>query len=331
MTGMLRTAGIAAAVLLGLAGAAVLLFLLLTPDAGPAPDLRVEATPERIERGRYLANHVTVCLDCHSTRDWSYFSGPPVPGTEGKGGDEFTEAMGFPGTIRASNITPAGIGSMTDGELFRAITGGIGRDGRALFPLMPYPAYNTLADEDLTAIIAYIRTLRPIDNAVRPSEIAFPVNLLIRLGPSPHRAVAPPDRSGAYGYGKYLATAADCAGCHTPQEGGKPMEGMQFAGGFAVPFPQGIVRSANITPDEETGIGLWSREYFISRFKEHAAPGKRRVPADSVGYYSFMPWTMYAGMTEEDLGAIYTYLRNVPPVKHVVERFTPHSPAAASR
>jgi hypothetical protein len=89
-----------------------------------------------------------------------------VPGNEGKGGDEFPEAMGFPGTNRASNITPAGIGSMTDGELFRAIAGGIGRDGRALCPLMPYPAYKTLADEDLDAIYTSLQNVPPVKHAV---------------------------------------------------------------------------------------------------------------------------------------------------------------------
>src|SRR6187397_950542 len=67
------------------------------PNTGSAPDLKVDATPERIERGRYLAHSVTVCLDCHSTRDWSKFSGPIVPGTLGKGGDKFDKSVGFPG------------------------------------------------------------------------------------------------------------------------------------------------------------------------------------------------------------------------------------------
>src|ERR1043165_8965177 len=78
---------------------------LALPNVGPAPEMKVEATPERIERGRYLAHSVTVCIDCHSTRDWSKFSGPIVPGTLGKGGEKFDQQFGFPGVYYSRNIT----------------------------------------------------------------------------------------------------------------------------------------------------------------------------------------------------------------------------------
>ena len=79
------------------------------PTVEPAPDIQVAGTPEQFARGRYLANHVTVCIDCHSTRDWEHFAAPPVPGTEGKGGEVFREEVGFPGTLVAPNITPAAV------------------------------------------------------------------------------------------------------------------------------------------------------------------------------------------------------------------------------
>src|SRR5689334_13494017 len=74
------------------------------PRVGDPPSLQVEATPERIERGRYLANSVTVCMDCHSTRDWSKFSGPIKPGTYGQGGERFDQTVGFPGVYYSKNI-----------------------------------------------------------------------------------------------------------------------------------------------------------------------------------------------------------------------------------
>src|SRR5690606_13314988 len=86
------------------AGAVYVTFFL--PDVGPPPDLKVEITPERVARGEYLANHVVACMDCHSTRDFSKFSGPLKDGTLGQGGEVFTEDMGFPGTFYAKNITP---------------------------------------------------------------------------------------------------------------------------------------------------------------------------------------------------------------------------------
>ncbi|HPW86812.1 MAG TPA: cytochrome C, partial [Chitinophagales bacterium] len=84
------------------------------PNVGAPEDIKITATPEMIARGKYLANHVAVCIDCHSTRDWSRFSGPPLSGTEGKGGDIFSRDFGFPGNFYAKNITPAGIGHWTD-------------------------------------------------------------------------------------------------------------------------------------------------------------------------------------------------------------------------
>ncbi|MCF8365443.1 MAG: hypothetical protein K9H16_06660, partial [Bacteroidales bacterium] len=107
----------------------------------PVTEISVEATPDRISRGEYLANHVMVCMDCHSVRDWTYFSGPPTPGTMGSGGDEFTREMGFPGDYYAPNITPYNLKNWSDGELYRAITSGIKKNGKPIFPVMPYLSY----------------------------------------------------------------------------------------------------------------------------------------------------------------------------------------------
>jgi len=124
------------------------------PNVGAAPDMKVEATPERIARGEYLANHVTVCIDCHSSRDWSKFSGPPIEGTYGKGGELFDQKFGFPGSYTSKNITPANISNWTDGELFRVITTGVDKDGKALFPVMPFHYYGQMDEEDIKCIIA---------------------------------------------------------------------------------------------------------------------------------------------------------------------------------
>lgn len=132
--------GIVGLVLVVIAAALSYLTFAL-PNTAPAEDLSIEITEERVMRGSYLANHVTVCIDCHATRDWSYFSGPPQTGTIGGGGDRFGPEMGMPGELFAANITPYGIGSYTDGELFRLITTGVTRDNRVMFPMMPYLAY----------------------------------------------------------------------------------------------------------------------------------------------------------------------------------------------
>src|SRR5690606_35010597 len=125
-------------------------------------------------------------------------------------------------------------------------------------------------------------------------------------------------RPGEAAYGEYLAEVAGCRFCHTQQENGKEVPGVAFAGGLELAFEAGVVVSANITPDPLTGIGGWTREAFVARFKAFAD----EVPAVADGDpNTVMPWSLYAGMTEEDLGAIYDYLRTVPPVELAVEKW----------
>ncbi len=317
---LLWAASVAAAVIaLGLAA----LFVLF-PRVKAAPELKVAGTPAQVERGRYLAHHVAVCLDCHSKRDWGLFAAPPVEGTWGQGGEVFDEEAGLPGTYYAGNITPAGIGEWTDGEVYRAITAGVGQDGRPLFPIMPYREYGQLADPDLYAIIAYLRTLEPIEHDVPPSHSDFPMSLIIRTLPRDPQTRLSPSRQEPLAYGRYLTTAAGCLVCHTPQQRGEPVPGMLGAGGFEFPLKTGgIVRSVNITFDETTGIGGFTRDYFIQRFKLHAAPDYEPAEVMPGDLNTPMPWSLYSGMTEEDLAAIYVYLRSLPPIENRVFLFTP--------
>jgi hypothetical protein len=291
------------------------------PEVGDAPNVQIEATPERIARGRYLAYHVSMCIDCHSERNWDYFAAPLQVDSEGKGGEVFPEEMGLPGTLIAPNITPAALGTWTDGEVVRAFTSGVNQKGDALFPLMPYPAYAQMTQEDAYSIVAYLRTLKPIAHTPPRSQLNFPMNLIVRTIPKPYQAPAPVDRNDSTAYGKYLVTIAACGECHTQQDHGTPLPGMELAGGFEFPLPTGkIVRSANITPDMETGIGHWNKAYFIAQFKRFDKPEALALPTQG-GVNTVMPWTMYAGMTESDLGAIYDYLRTIPPVKNGVDKF----------
>lgn len=293
-------------------------FLLLFPRASGPSDVQIEVTPERLARGRYLAEHVMICTDCHSEREMHYFAGPVKPGSEGKGGERFDHSLGFPGEIYAPNITPASLADWTDGEFIRALTEGVSRDGRALFPLMPYQAYSAMAVEDLNAIVAYIRSLSPVPNQVQPTSLDFPVNFLVRLFPAKATLPeSPPSKDDRLAYGAYLTRMAECAGCHSPKEGGHDIPGMEYTGGMVFPFPEGPVVAANLTPDPETGLGHWTEEQFITRFKMYDSEEGRRLDPAEIGFNTLMPWTAYAGMTEEDLGAIYTYLMSLRPVRAV--------------
>ncbi|MEN8194436.1 MAG: cytochrome C, partial [Bacteroidota bacterium] len=269
----------------------------------------------QITRGEYLANHVTLCMDCHSTRDWDIYSAPMMPGTEGKGGDVFPEEAGFPGTYYAPNITPSALSGWSDAELYRAIASGQTKHDEALFPLMPYLSYSTLDVEDAKAIIAYLKALKPIENDVPRSKPTFPFSLIMKTIPTKAQPIQRPEISDSIAYGKYITTIAACADCHTPMEKGQPIEHLTFAGGMEFTLPNGKkVISANITPDKEFGIGALNKNDFIKMFKFYENNNSLRVNEGE--FNTIMPWVMYAGMTENDLGAIYTYLRTVTPIKY---------------
>jgi cytochrome c553 len=286
-------------------------------------DLKIEVTKERVERGKYLANAVMACMDCHSRRDWNKFTGPITPGTFGQGGEEFSQKIGLPGYYTSKNITPFGIGDWSDAEVFRAITSGVDKSGKALFPIMPYPSYGKLDREDIYSVIAYLRTLEPISSNIAPSKSDFPMSLIINMIPKEAHFTTRPDKSDKIAFGKYLATAASCNHCHTQQVKGKPKKGFELAGGFEFPLSTGgIIRSANITPDPETGIGNWSEEDFVNRFKAYADSSFVPNAVQHNDYNTLMPWMMYGHMDTDDLKAIYAYLRTLKPVKNKFEGFT---------
>lgn len=311
---------------------AVLILLICTlaflqlgfPKVDPAPELTIEYTPDRVERGAYLANHVAVCMDCHSTRDFSEFSGPPSPNSLGAGGDVFDHSMGLPGVFYAKNITPHGISDYTDGELFRLITTGVTNDGRPMFPLMPYMYYGKMDSEDIYDIIAYVRSLPAIESEIPDSKPDFPVNLILRTVPVNGSPSKKPDPSDQVAYGAYLVNASSCAECHTqvdPQ--GMILQDVKFAGGRSFPFPDGsAVISSNLTQDSETGIGNWNEEMFVNRFTQYQDSSYVNPKVPPGEFNTIMPWTMYSGMKEEDLKAIYAYLKTIEPIKNKVIKFT---------
>jgi mono/diheme cytochrome c family protein len=291
------------------------------PNVGPAPELKVEITSEKVERGKYLANHVMLCIDCHSTRDWNLFAGPIVAGTEGKGGEIFDQKLGFPGKYVAPNITPIGLRNWSDGEIFRAITAGVSKDGRALFPIMPHHNYGQLDRKDVEAVIAYIRGLSPIENKPEISSSDFPMNFIINTIPKKPNFATIPEQSDKINYGKYIITAAGCIDCHTKQEKGK-FVGELYAGGFEFKLTDGsIVRLSNLSPDKSTGIGNWSSEQFINRFKTYADSAYVNTKATHGEFQTVMPWMQYSGMSKADLEAIFNYLQSLSPVKNQVEKF----------
>jgi hypothetical protein len=163
--------------------ASVVYVRFLMPRQRPPADFQVQITPERVARGRYLVEHVLLCNDCHSERDWTLYGGPPKPplGAGRECMTRETETIGimvsegqgnFPGVLCIRNITPdpeSGIGDWTDGEIIRAIREGVDHQGLGLFPIMPYFIYRSISDQDVQAVVAYMRDLTPI-RAERPER-----------------------------------------------------------------------------------------------------------------------------------------------------------------
>lgn len=323
MKKLLKILGILLLVIVVAIGALLLYVKTALPNVGEAEDIKIDYTAERIERGEYLANSVNICMDCHSTRDWTKFSGPLVPGTLGKGGERFDQTVGMPGVFISKNITPEGISRYTDGELFRVITTGVTKEGHAMFPLMPYPYYGKMDREDVYSIIAYIRSLAPIKNEVEESAPDFPMSFIINTIPQKADPQKKPDPSDELAYGAYLTNASGCIECHTQVDKGQILREFAFGGGREFQFPDGsVVRSSNISPSTTNGIGTWTKESFVARFKAYADSGYVAPTINPGEFNTIMPWTMYGRMTEGDLAAIYTYLKTVKPIDKVVEKFT---------
>jgi mono/diheme cytochrome c family protein len=276
----------------------------------PPPAIHASADPAVIARGEYLVRRVANCSYCHAD---------PGRMKDALHGNEDVALSGGrtwnipPGSFRAHNITPdreTGIGAASDGELARALRFGIGRDGRALLPFMEMQG---LADDDLAAVISYLRTQPPVRKAVAPHEISLLGNIVKAMilsdpvGPKePPPKVAP--RGATVENGKYLVEyVANCFACHT-ERSMKTGEliGPRFGGGHVEDEFEPDKRAwnaPNLTSHPSGRVGQMGEEAFVARMK-----GGR------VYEFSPMPWNSFARLADDDLRAIYRYLRTVPKV-----------------
>ena len=287
------------------------------PKSRPLTDRRFDRTPARLARGEYLTENLLDCFACHSDRDWTQHDAPTIAGTKGGGSPAFP-LQDLPGQVHPPNISPdkeTGAGNWTDDQLARAIREGIGNDGRALFPFMPYENFRHLSDEDLASVIVYLRSIPPVHRAVPKTELIFPVKYLIRSVPEPLTQPVPaPDFSAAVKRGEYLVTVGGCRDCHTVQKNGQRVAALDLAGGFLLRGPWGEAASANVTPDP-SGIPYYDEALFLDVM--HTGYAKARKLSQ------IMPWWIVRNLTDEDLKAMFAYLRTVPPVKHHVDNSKP--------
>jgi mono/diheme cytochrome c family protein len=286
------------------------------PNVPEPENITVQATPERIARGEYLSHHVTGCVICHAERDMTKHGGPVKPGTLGAGGEFFgEESQGF--AVYRTNITPAAIGNWTDGQLIRAITTGVTADNQPLVPIMPYPRFARLSREDIESIVAYIRTLKPVHASVPDRKLPFPLPLLVRTMPQAAALRPMPSKTDRVAYGEYLTNAAVCADCHTPSDDRANRSQAESSRADR----SSSYRMVGGAPRKHHSRISYGHRYLertaVSRQVQIVARNRAARPREN----TVMPWQYYAGMTDEDLGAIYAYLRSLKPVVNRFQKF----------
>ncbi|MDP9160845.1 MAG: cytochrome c [Acidobacteriota bacterium] len=286
---------------------------------------QIPRTPERLARGKYLVEGLMQCPACHSENDFSKRPSEVFPGKK-LGGFVFPNAeLGLPKPNRvvAPNISPDleyGAGTWKDADFVRALRQGVGHDGRALYPLMPYSYFRNLSDEDLASVIVYERSVPPAH--IKRPKTRLTEKLKKTFQPLPPLAhVSEPDRSDPVKYGEYLVAGGHCDGCHTPtDEKGNPLPGMYLAGGAPLvgTWEGGkeikTVNALNLTPDP-SGISYFDETMFIEVIRNG---GFRTRPLSNI-----MPWEFFRNLTDDDLKAIFVYLRTLKPVRHHVDNTEP--------
>jgi len=285
------------------------------PRARPTSNRKFERTPERAARGRYLVAGLAGCETCHTPKDWNTNGAPNLQGMELAG--QVIPISDLPGRVVASNLTPdpeTGSGNWSDDEIARAVREGIAHDGRTIFPMMPYIGYRVISDEDLASIVVYLRSVPAVRNPLPPTRVTFPVNYLIRTVPQPLTdSVSGPDpQSDPVKRGKYL-TSIGC-GCHVAADQNGPIRGLEYGGGEVLKGPWGEVTSANLTPDP-TGIKYYDEALFVQTMRTGYVKARKLA--------SIMPFGEFASLNDDDLKAIFAYLRTLTPVKHAVDNSLP--------
>lgn len=292
--------------------AAVLVIVVLvrsrrTFDA-PYPDITASTDPKVIERGRYLAYGPAHCVNCHTSKaEHKLVEAGGTPALAG--GNIFNLPFG---KVYTRNLTPdrtTGIGRYTDREIARVLRYGVKPDGRAVLPFMEM---QNLSDEDLTALVSFLRSQQPVKRAVPDHDLnivgkAVMAFVIKPIGPSrPLLARTPAE--GTVARGEYIATSvANCAACHTRRN---LMTGQfiaaSFSGGMEFRVDESkVIVSPNLTPARAGRINSWSEEQFVGRFG--AGVG---IPG------THMPWKQFQRISEPDLRAVFRYLRTLKPVEH---------------
>jgi mono/diheme cytochrome c family protein len=281
-------------------------------------ELKVEVTPERVKRGKKIAN--LLCAECHKDPTTGKLSGKRMEEAPPEFGPIFSRNL----TRSTTHGEPA---KYTDGQLAYLIRTGIGRDGRYVPPYMAKLPH--LSDEDLASIIAFLRSDDELLTAVdkdppgrsQPSFLTkFLCNTVFKPLPYPDKPIQAPPTTDKIAYGRYLVVNLDCWTCHSADFKTmnifEPEKTPGFLGGGNSVFDlRGqVIQTANITPDNETGIGKWSEADFIRAVRKGFRPDNTLIR---------YPMAVMPDLTDEDASAMYAYLKTVPVISNKVARKAP--------
>jgi len=254
------------------------------------------------QRGDYLVNSIMACGNCHTPQG----PGGPVMDKHLSGGIRFDEP---PFDVTASNITPdktTGIGAWSDAELKRGLVEGVRPSGVSLAPIMPNAFYKILTPGDLNAVVAYLKTVKPIEN--KTPEPVYKIALPPMVFPGGEKPFTEADLAKTVKRGFYLATIGHCMECHTPVAQGHHDFAAMGKGGREFPGPWGVSKSPNITPHQTAGIGAWTDAEIKRAITQGVSrDGRKLKPPMAYGFY--------ARMTDGDLDAVVAWLRTLKPVE----------------
>lgn len=255
-----------------------------------------------VERGDYLVNGILTCGNCHTPR------GPGGVFDAARrlsGGPQVFDEPAF--TVKGSNITPdkeTGIGAWSEADIKRALQHGVRPNGVPLAPIMPSAFYKVFTPRDLDAVVAYLRSVPPVKNAVQPP--VYKTAFAAVPPPGADRAMSEADLADPVKRGFYLVTIGHCLECHTPLAGGHHDFARLGRGGQTFRGPWGETVARNITSHKDKGLGAWSDDDIKRAITQGISrDGSRLKPP--------MAYPLYARLTADDLSAIVAYLRTVPP------------------
>jgi mono/diheme cytochrome c family protein len=274
--------------------------LMGTADAQTATVLTANADTDLVKRGDYLVNTIMTCGNCHSPK------GPPsaVAGKEFTGGPPFDLP---PFTVTPSNITQdkeTGIGSWSDVDIKTLLRTGVRPNGVPIASIMPVGFYGIITEHDMDAIVAYLRTIKPVSNKV-PDPV-YRMAAPVQIFPGTEKPYTDAMMSDPLKKGFYLASIGHCMECHTPMtKGHRDFANDAGKGGMEFPGPWGMSVSRNITSSKTKGLGDWS-DADIKRAIVQGVDkdGNHLKPPMGFGYY--------AHMTDADLNDVIAWLRTVP-------------------